>query len=220
MSDEPLKKPGARPESPALDRLQAELSADLKTGEDPLYYDWTRAAEAPPSEAAYVPPMQIQTHCMDTGDLAAVIGREAAEAARHAPPPEGKVVIDDHLAVTRRMAVPKRGRSGWLWLAAAVAALTISALLMWNERARESAVTPLAARPSNEVGASPVPQAPTKVETRPAPPIVEPPASAPSRRSLPSGSPTRSRSTSPSQTPPKATGKEAVDPLFTEHPGY
>lgn len=95
MSDEPFKKPGTRPESPTLDRLKAELSADLKTGEDPLYYDWTRVAEAPPSEAAYVPPMQIQTRSMNTGDLAAVIGREAAEAARHAPSLKHTVVIDD-----------------------------------------------------------------------------------------------------------------------------
>ena len=95
MSDEPLKKPGTRPESPTLDRLKAELSAGLKKGEDPLYYDWTRVAEAPPSEAAYVPPTQIQTRNMDTGDLAAVIGREAAEAARHAPSPGNTVVIDD-----------------------------------------------------------------------------------------------------------------------------
>ena len=95
MSDEPSKKAGTRPESATLDRLKAELSAGLKTGEDPLYYDWTRVAEAPPSEAAYVPPMQIHTQAMDTGDLAAIIGRDAAEAARHAPPPEHKVMIDE-----------------------------------------------------------------------------------------------------------------------------
>jgi hypothetical protein len=96
MTDERSKKPATRSDSPTLDRLQAELSAGLKAGEDPLYYDWTRVAEAPPSEAAYVPPMQVQTRSMDTGDLAAVIGRTAAEAARHAPPPEHTVVIDEH----------------------------------------------------------------------------------------------------------------------------
>jgi hypothetical protein len=78
--------------------LQAELSAGLKAGEDPLYYDWTRVAEAPPSEAAYVPPMQIQTRSMDTRDLAAIIGRDAAVAARHAPSPENTVVIAERAA--------------------------------------------------------------------------------------------------------------------------
>jgi hypothetical protein len=95
MSDEPSKKARKRPESAMLERLQAELSAGLKTGEDPLYYDWTRVAEAPPSEAAYAPPMQVHTQAMDTRDLAAIIGSDAAEAARHAPNAEHKVMIDE-----------------------------------------------------------------------------------------------------------------------------
>jgi hypothetical protein len=259
MSDEPHKKPGARRESPTLDRLQAELSAGLKTGEDPLYYDWTRVVEAPPSEAAYVPPMQVQTHCMDTEDLAAVIGRDAAEAARHAPRSERNVVIDesapraehgfeidtfddampteemptgpvsdDRVAVTRRMGVLQRSRSGWIWLAVSVAALTIFALLMWTRREPASVVGASRA-PTSNAATSPAPplgpMAPTSTSavlpSKTYPPIVRQPAAVPSRRSLPSGSTPRGRATSPSPTtPPKPTTNEAVDPLFTENPGY
>jgi len=185
MSDEPIKKPGMRPDKPTLDRLQAELSADLKTGEDPLYYDWTRVAEAPPSEAAYVPPMQIQTHFMDTRDLAAVIGPEAAEAARHAPLPGHTVVIDEgnaradqafevdtfgdaiptekmhgapipdgrYAAARRLAAVGHRGRSGWIWVASAIAVVLGCAAFVLTQRGVDSGATPTDTASSNDLGA-------------------------------------------------------------------
>jgi hypothetical protein len=194
MSDEPSKKAGKQPESATLDRLKAELSAGLKPGEDPLYYDWTRVAEAPPSEAAYVPPMQIHTQAMDTRDLAAIIGRDAAEAARHAPAPEHKVLIeepgartdeaievdfgdaiptqemhapisDDRYAVTRRLvAVGQRGRSGWIWVACAIAAVLGCAAFVWNQRGSDP-VTPAASVPPSGLGAAKQVKGPHAAET-------------------------------------------------------
>jgi hypothetical protein len=173
MSDEPLKKPGAPPPSPTVDRLRAELSANLKPGEDPLYYDWTKVKEAPPSEAAYAPPMQIQTHFMDTGDLAAIIGQSAAEAARHAPHPDQKVVIEDrgpsdqafevdrfgdavpteemqetppideHAAASRRLSKLEQ-RGRSSWIwASGIALAIVGAAFAWSERAVESNGAPI-----------------------------------------------------------------------------
>jgi hypothetical protein len=198
MSDEASKKAGTRPASATLDRLKAELSAGLKTGEDPLYYDWTRVAEAPQSEAAYVPPMQIHTQAMDTGDLAAIIGRDAAEAARHAPAPEQKVMIgepgadsdqtidvdfgdaipteemhdgpvsDDRLAVKRRLAAVggHRSRSGWMWIACAIAAVLGCAAFMWTQRGDDGVKPGDSAASSNTSAAKPV----TRTTIPPEPP--------------------------------------------------
>jgi hypothetical protein len=96
MSDESLKKSGKKPESPTLDPPQVELLADFDADDDLPDYDWPHVAEAPLGRAAYVPPMHVPMRRMDTGGLAAVIGAEAAEAARHAPSPEHTVVIDEH----------------------------------------------------------------------------------------------------------------------------
>jgi hypothetical protein len=54
-----------------------------------------RPPEAPASEVSYAPPMEIPTRNTDTGSLAAIIGPQAAAAARHAPLPEHTVMIDE-----------------------------------------------------------------------------------------------------------------------------
>jgi hypothetical protein len=94
MSNEPSKKSATQPESAPLDLLPDELSAAPMTGDDPLDYDWMRGAATPPSEAAYLPSMEMQARDMDTGDLAKALGREAVRVARYASSRNSRVIID------------------------------------------------------------------------------------------------------------------------------
>jgi len=61
---------------------------------DPLDDDFPRGIELPSSEAAHVPPRQIQTKDMDTWDLAEAIGIETARIARYASSRNSTVIID------------------------------------------------------------------------------------------------------------------------------
>jgi hypothetical protein len=96
-NEQPYKRSAAPPESPPPDDLPDEISASLLAEDDPLEPledDWPAGMELPPSEAAYVPPMQVQTKDVDTWDLAEAIGIEAARVARYASSRNSTVIID------------------------------------------------------------------------------------------------------------------------------
>jgi hypothetical protein len=93
-NEQPFKRSATPPESTTPDVLPDELSEGPATEDDPRDYEWTRSTEIPPSEAAYVPPMQIQTKDMDTWDLAEAIGLETARVARYASSRNSTVIID------------------------------------------------------------------------------------------------------------------------------
>jgi hypothetical protein len=94
MSNEQSSNRSATPpERNTPDVLPAELSAGAPTG-DPRDHEWARGTEMPPSEAAYVPPMPIQSKDMDTWDLAEAIGLETARIARYASSRNSTVIID------------------------------------------------------------------------------------------------------------------------------
>jgi hypothetical protein len=177
MSDEPFKKPAFQIESPRRKQAQAELSADLETGPDPLYSERMRRAKSPPSEATYVSPIYVPTMQMPTrrtkpSDLAAAFDREGAkvvidESGPLAEPGFDIEVFDDSTSiedgikgdpasderVTRRTwAAGKLPRSGLVWLTSAAVALVACGLLIWTKAAFDSNTSPVIA-PSSDADA-------------------------------------------------------------------
>jgi hypothetical protein len=236
MSDESPKKAGARPERATPNRLRAGLSQGLKTEEDPLAYHWIRVDEAPPSEVTCAPPMPIPAPAVETGDVDfadyaidmdgfgdAILTEEAPAAP----------VSDDRYVVTQRfVAVRQPRRSGWVWMACAIATVVGCAVIMWLRRGADQGIpadsavsrdlSPMKAVTRPTVSALPAPAVAVStpstsvVSDLPAAPVVAVPVL---RRPLPSDV-TRNLPSPPQPAPRTAPAREVVDPLFTEKPGY
>jgi len=249
MSNEPFKKSATLSESNTADVLPAEVSAGLMTGGDSLDYDWTDAAERQSSEAADVPPMQVQATDMDTWDLAEAISLETARIARYAssrkstdgidrgregPEPVFDIEIDDG-PPTQKMAtvpaskenhdaMPGASSDGWhrnrTLASLLVAGAALFLCVIYFLAKPGVASTP----PAGEMLAAAPPVVPNSLrEAASTCPPSKPSPEAPQQREIQTRTIERAApQPSRAASPQREASSKSrpVDPLFTENPGY